>query len=321
MHVRIQHEPDEPARQALFKALDNEVRVTWGAEPGKETDYAILVAGRPSKELLEASEHLHTVVIPFAGVPPGTLEVLREYPEVVVHNLHHNAPATAELAMALLLAAAKSLVPVDRRFRGNDWSDRGAHERAVQLEGRRALIVGYGAIGRRVARACTGFGMEVRAIARNEHPDPGHRLHKPDELQELLPKADVLMVCAPSTAETQGMIGEAEIALLPGDAIVVNIARGPIIDEKALYEALKARRIFAAGLDVWWNYPRTREEWGSTPPSEFPFNELDNVVMSPHRGGHVKSTELLRMTALAELLNAAVRGEEIPNKVDLKAGY
>ncbi|MBZ0137958.1 MAG: hydroxyacid dehydrogenase [Planctomycetes bacterium] len=321
MHVHIHHEPDEPARKALFKALDNEVRVTWGPEPGKEADYAILVSGRPTAELMTASEHLHTVVIPFAGLPPGTLELLVKHPEVVVHNLHHNAPATAELAIALLLAGAKSVVPVDRRFRRRDWSDRGEHEHAVQLEGRTALVIGYGAIGRRVAKVCAALGLEVRAIARNDHPDPGHRLHKPEELRELLPKTDVLMVCAPSTQETQGMIGESELALLPPDAILVNISRGALVDQRALYDALKQRRLFAAGLDVWWTYPASRDEWGDTAPSDFAFHELDNVVMSPHRGGHVKDTEVRRMRALAQVLNAAARGEEIPHKVDLKAGY
>ena len=193
--------------------------------------------------------------------------------------------------------------------------------RDIAEEGRSALVIGYGAIGRRVARVCLAFGMQVSAIARTEHPDPAHRIHKPDELIDLLPKAEVVIVCAPSTPETQGMLGEREIALLPPDAIIVNVARGAIIDEAALYKALKSRRIFAAGLDVWWNYPATRDEWVNTPPSKFPFHELENVVISPHRGGHVKSTEVMRMQALAELLNAAERGEEIPNKVDLESGY
>lgn len=321
MRVHIHHEPEEPARKALYQALEGDVRVTWGPKPGKDADYAFLVSGRPTTELLKASEYLHTVVVPFAGIPAGTIELLRDYPEVVVHNLHHNAPATAELAMALLLSAAKSIVPVDRKFRKHDWSDRGAHEQAVQLEGRRALVVGYGAIGRRVARVCAALGMDVSAIARRHHPDAQHRLHKPGELHNLLPKSDVLMICVPSTQETQGLIGEREFGLLSSDAIIVNIARGAVIEEQALYRALKERRIFAAGLDVWWNYPKTREEWGDTAPAELPFHELDNVVMSPHRGGHVKTTEILRMKALADLLNAARRGEEIPNKVDLEAGY
>src|SRR5690606_32994450 len=75
----------------------------------------------------------------------------------------------------------------------------GVHEQALQLDGRSALVLGYGRIGRRVARACAALGMEVRAVARREHADPGHRLHRPHELRSLLPSADVLMVCVPST--------------------------------------------------------------------------------------------------------------------------
>ncbi|MEZ5992965.1 MAG: NAD(P)-dependent oxidoreductase [Planctomycetota bacterium] len=321
MHVHLQNEPDDAARAALHKALDDGIELTYGTELPEVCDYTILVAGRPIPELLKASEVLNTLVIPFAGLPASTSELLREFPEISVHNLHHNAPATAELSMALLLAAAKSVVPIDSRFRQGDWSDRGQMDRSIQLEGRTALVLGYGQIGKRVARACQGLGMQVIAIARRKHSDPEHELHTVDELTDVLPKADALMVCLPATPETEGLIGEAELALLPPDAVVVNIARGPIVHEQALYDALKERRIFAAGLDVWWKYPASRDEWGKTQPSAFPFHELENVVMSPHRGGHVSDTETQRMRALARVLNAANRGEEIPNRVDLTAGY
>lgn len=309
MRVHIQSQPDP----ALCETLDADVQVTHGAPPGDA--YTVLVAGRPTPELL--TDSVTTLIIPFAGVPAATLETMRARPEIAVHNLHHNAPATAELAMALLLAAAKSAVPVDRRFRGGEWSDRGQMDRAIQLDGRNALVLGNGAIGRRVARACAGLGMTVDVIARR----PRDGCHGPEDLRALLPRADALMVCLPATAQTEGMIGEAELALLPADAILVNIARGPIVAEHALFEVLKAGRIFAAGLDVWWRYPESREAWANTPPSTLPFHELDNVVLSPHRGGHVKDTELQRMRALAELLNAAARGDALPNRVDLNAGY
>lgn len=321
MHVHLQNEPDDDARAALHQELDDSIELTFGAELPDVCDYTVLVAGRPTPELLQASEVLNTLVIPFAGLPASTTELLREFPEISIHNLHHNAPATAELAMALLLAAAKSVVPIDSRFRQGDWSDRGQMDRSIQLEGRTALVLGYGQIGKRVARACQGLGMQVIALARRKHSDPEHEVHTTDELAELMPKADALLVCLPATGETEGLIGEAEITLLPANAIVVNIARGPIVAEQALFEALKDKRIFAAGLDVWWKYPASRDEWGKTQPSAFPFHELENVVMSPHRGGHVSDTETRRMRALASVLNAANRGEEIPNRVDLAAGY
>ena len=117
------------------------------------------------------------------------------------------------------------------------------------------------------------------------------------------------------------MIGEHELALMPPGGILVNVGRGPVVDPGALYSALRSGQLGAAGLDVWYNYPKSPEERASTPPAEFPFHELDNVVMSPHRGGGSDQTEELRMTHLAAHLNAAARGEPIPNKVDLDAGY
>lgn len=321
MRVHIQSRPDDAALQELRQSLDAGIDLTFGITPPADPGYTVLVAGRPEPELVRASALLNTLVIPFAGLPVSTVELLREFPGIAVHNLHHNAPATAELAVALLLAAAKSIAPIDTRFRGGDWSDRGQMDRATQLDGRGALVLGYGAIGRRVARACEALGMKVRAIARREHADAAHELHPPEDLPLLLPQANALMVCLPATPQTEGLIGADQLALLPRDAVVVNIGRGAILNEQALFDALKQRRIFAAGLDVWWRYPAGAEEWPQTPPSVLPFHELENVVLSPHRGGHVRDTEPQRMRALAESLNAAARGDRIPNRVDLQAGY
>jgi phosphoglycerate dehydrogenase-like enzyme len=139
-------------------------------------------------------------------------------------------------------------------------------------------------------------------------------------MRDLLPRADALFVCLPLTEETRGIVGEAELARLPRGCVLVNVARGPIVAEGPLYEALRTRRIHSAGLDVWWKYPGREGDPANTPPSEYPFGELDNVVMSPHRAGWVPGIEGVRMTHLADLLNAVARGER-PNRVDLDAGY
>ena len=113
------------------------------------------------------------------------------------------------------------------------------------------------------------------------------------------------------------------MALMPERAILVNVGRGPVVNEPALYHALRDGTLHAAGLDVWYNYPNDEPGRTSTNPSEYPFCELDNVVMSPHRAGapNTSETESLRVRALAELLNAAARREPIPNRVDLDLGY
>jgi len=109
--------------------------------------------------------------------------------------------------------------------------------------------------------------------------------------------------------------------VLAGRLQVVTDDVTPISNPGALYFALRTGQLRAAGLDVWYNYPASLEERESTPPADFPFHDLDNVVMSPHRGGGSDQTEVLRMTHLAACLNAAARGEPIPNQVDLVAGY
>jgi phosphoglycerate dehydrogenase-like enzyme len=148
-------------------------------------------------------------------------------------------------------------------------------------------------------------------------------IHLSDELYSLLPLADILMVILPLTPKTEGLIGEDEINLLPEGSILVNVGRGKVVDQRALYDALKSKHLYGAGIDVWYNYPADVDSRQNTPPADYPFHELDNIVMSPHRAGGVNSsdTERLRIEHLAQLINHAARGEEIPNRVDVYKGY
>jgi phosphoglycerate dehydrogenase-like enzyme len=312
----------------LHRHLRGAVEVHCGPHLHEPATFEVLVAGRPTREQLEASPRLKAVVIPFAGIPTVTRELLSGYPHLAVHNLHHNAAATAEMALALLLAAAKRLVPADQALRRGDWTPRyAADEGALGLAGKTALVLGYGAIGRRVARALCGLGLEVFAWRRSEpralsvaggegQPCPGS-----PGLSELLGRAQVLLVALPATPDTDGLLGAAELAALPDQALLVNVARGAVVDEGALHAALSEGKLFGAGLDVWWRYPEDEAARTQTPPATAPFGELEQVVLSPHRGGHVRDTEPERMRALAELLGAYARGEPMPNRVDLAAGY
>jgi phosphoglycerate dehydrogenase-like enzyme len=264
-------------------------------------------------------------MIPFTGVPESARELLIGFPGIAVHNCGFPAAPTAEMAMTLLLAAAKFIVPIDRAFRAHDWTPRHQPNPALLLEGRTALLLGYGRIGQRVARVCHALGMRVLAIRRR--PEASTPAHPPVEVQPLeslhalLPAADALVIALPLTPDTRGLIGAAELALLPPQAVLVNVGRGPIVDEAALYHALHSRKIAAAGLDVWYNYPADESSRSHTPPSRFPFHELDNVVMSPHRAGGSSLGEEPFVIELAAQLNAAARGEALANRVDVRAGY
>ena len=320
IRAHILEDPEGFDHAHLAAKLDPTVTITQGSDVPANTQ--ILIGGVPTREQL-ATPQLESLIIPWAGLPRRTGELLHEFTNVQAHNLHHNAPMVAEIAVALLLAAAKFVIPFDQALRNGDWSRDGEPTPAVLLSGKTCLILGYGAIGQRIAPVCRALDMTVIATRTHAEESDGiaDEVHPSSALHDLLPKAHALMVCLPLTTQTRGMIGAEELALLPHGAVVVNVGRGSIIDESALYLALRDRRIGGAGLDVWYNYPGNEESWSDTQPSAYPFSELDNVVMSPHRGGSVIETERLRTEALASMLNAAAAGEPLPNRVDLELGY
>ena len=324
MLVHLAYPPEADELASLQAQLDPAVSLTLGPARPTPAGYHVLVSGRAERADLTASPHLHTVIVPWAGIPLPLRQLLADFPHLALYNLHHNAAPVAELALALLLAAAKFIVPFDQSLRHHDWTPRYQPSPAGLLNGKTALILGYGAIGQRVARACAALGMQVLATRRQitqAGRDGVAEIHPPEALPHLLPQAHALIICLPQTPQTTGLLGAAELALLPAGAVLVNIGRGPIVDEAALYHALRAGHLRAAGLDVWYNYPAGVDDRSHTPASSFPFHELDNVVLSPHRGGATDETDRLRMTHLARLLNGLARGETVPGRVDLAAGY
>lgn len=323
LHAHLTYPPVDDTLPYFHSQLDAGIEITIGDDVPETA--VILIAGRPTKEQLEASPNLRALIVPWAGVPEPTRELMADYPHIAIHNLHHNAAPVAETVLTLLLAAAKFTVPFDRSLRSHDWSIR--YERpspSVLLAGKTALILGYGAIGQRVARLCRALEMDVLAVRRRvsqSSDEFAQEIHPLAALPDLLPHAHALIIGLPHTPETDGLIGARELAMLQRPSLLVNIGRGPIVQQQALYEALRDGTLHAAGLDVWYNYPTDESTRSHTQPAAFPFHELDNVVLSPHRGGMTSETEQLRMAHTAVLLNAAARGEPMPNLVDLQQGY
>lgn len=316
--------PRDDSLTILRTELADVIKFSSSINGAIPVDTQILIAGRPKLEHLKHAKKLEAIIIPWAGIPSDTRDLLLDHQDIAVHNLHHNAEPVAELALALLLSAAKFIVPFDADLRRHDWRRRYHPNPSLLLSGKTALILGYGSIGRHVAIRCKALGMHILAIRRQPEspPDPvADELHLPETLTALLSRTNVLMICLPLTDETIGMIGEKELARLPSNAVLVNIGRGPIVDEAALFHSLRDSQILAAGLDVWYNYPSNTENRSMTAPSIYPFHELKNVVLSPHRGGATAETNLLRMRHLASMLNGYAAGEKLPNRVDLEAGY
>jgi phosphoglycerate dehydrogenase-like enzyme len=327
LHVHLLNEPETEDLRTLISNLDPEISISAGADDldPNAGEIDILVAGRPQRSQLSVCPRLSRLIIPWAGVPAATRHLLLEFPKIDVHNLHHNAAPTAELAISLLLAAAKFVVPFDRSLRENDWRLRYKPNPSMLLEGKTALILGYGHIGQRVGHFCQALGMSVIGIRR--HPDqvngggPDVPILGLQALPDLLLRTHVLFITLPATHETEGLIGDEALERMPPGGILVNVGRGSIVDQEALYRALKSGWLRSAGLDVWYHYPDGPQDRQNTAPADLPFGKLVNVVMSPHRGGASSETEKLRMQHLARLLNAAARGQPVPNRVDLEAGY
>lgn len=185
-----------------------------------------------------------------------------------------NAQSVTELTLALMFAAARKVNWMDAELRAGRWS---RAQDGLQLSGRTLGLVGYGQVARRVARACQAIGMPVLVydplLAPGAELDGAERV---DSLATLLPRSQVLSLHVPLTPQTRGFIGAEQLALLPADALLVNTARGEVIDEPALVSALRDGRLFAAGLDTMAVEPL---------PADSALASLANVVLTPHVGG------------------------------------
>ncbi|HST70659.1 MAG TPA: D-glycerate dehydrogenase [Solirubrobacterales bacterium] len=250
-----------------------------------------LLHDRVDAELLEAAgPQLRCVANVAVGYDNVDVAAAAERGVVVTNTPGVLDDATADLTWGLILAATRRLAEGDRLVRsGREWSWGMHFMLGSSLRGKLLGIVGLGGIGRRVAERGRAFGMEIAYHSRHPAPAEVEAALGAERmpLQRLLEEADVLSLHCPLTPETHHLIGAPELESMKGSAVLVNAARGPIVDERALAEALASGQIAAAGLDVYEHEPRVEPR----------LLELDNVVLAPHLGSATVETR----TAMAEL--------------------
>jgi len=285
----------------------------------------ILVGYRLPKGVLDAAPGLKAFLTGAAGVDRTVAENLKGRGGVAVGNSHANALDVAEHALALALDAAKLVSRGDRELRQGDWTLRYDDVPGVLMSHKTAVIVGYGAIGRALASLLKGFRMNVIGVraSRDEagQDEFGVQVVGPGDLDVTLSQADFVFVFAPLTPKTKGLLGPKQVGAMKRTAVLVNVSRGPVVDEGALFDALKSRRIGAAGIDVWYVYPKDEAAQKSTRPGHFAFEELDNIVLSPHRASYTERMHKEQWDDVVENIHRVARGESVKYKVDLEAGY
>ena len=237
---------------------------------------------------------------------------------VTVCNVAGHEQAIAEYVLMTMLAWQHRLIDITAAFRGGVWSTGGGAGGGPthgEIMGKTIGIVGYGKIGREVAKRATPFGCRVIAVNRSPIADRGEAAESCPlvELDRVLPLCDVVVIAAGLGPETTRMLDARRLDLMKPTAFVVNIGRAGIIDEAALYEALKDHRIGGAAIDVWWQYPSPAEP--NRRGSRLPFHELPNVIMTPHCSSATDGARDRRFSAVAGNLDRYVRGESLQNVV------
>ncbi|MEO7651243.1 MAG: 2-hydroxyacid dehydrogenase [Bryobacteraceae bacterium] len=220
-------------------------------------------------------------------------------------NVFHHERAMAEYVIMTMLAMDRRLFYQDRNLRSGIWTGTCVDGSPVasELEGRTLGIIGLGHIGREAARLASAFDMKILSLRSG---------FARAELESLLAESDYVLLSCPLSEQTRKLIGAAELAGMKSSAGLINVARGDVVDEAALYEALRSKRIRAAAIDVWYQYPRG----GATVlPSRFPFQDLDNVIMTPHSSGWTERVVARRFVDIAANIDRLVAGEPLQNLV------
>ncbi|MBN2232025.1 MAG: phosphoglycerate dehydrogenase [Deltaproteobacteria bacterium] len=298
--------------------LENDAEISVDVRPGIPRDdlarcigdYDAIVTRSGTSitaALLENSGRLKIIGRAGVGLDNIDIEAASLKGVIVMNAPTGNTIAATELALGMMLAAARKIPAANASLKREEWNRK--QFLGMQLYGKTLGIVGLGRIGGSVAVRAKGLGMKPIAY------DPYVRASKAehlgvelcDRLDDLLAACDVLTVHTPMTPETENLIGARELALMKDGVVIVNCARGGIINEDALYEAAKSGKVFAAGVDV----------FGSEPPGHHRLLELDNVFVTPHIGANTVEGQKGVAVIIAEQVINALKGRAYENAVNI----
>lgn len=286
----------------------------------------VIIGGRPTQTVLDQAKNLKVLINPGAGVQhllPQFFDYFKKN-NIRVINSHGNSYFTAQHAVALLLAFCNKIIPHHQWLKNGKWRTGDDEAISTPLKGRHIGLLGYGAINQKVHHFLSGF--DVRFSILNNHQlnhtyENCETVYDQKKMTSFLEVIDTLIIAAPLTKLTKNMIKAPEIELLGKEGILINVGRGQIVNEKDLYQALKKKQILGAAIDVWYDNNPKKSAEGKIYPFRYPFYELDNIVLSPHRAAS-PMIDLRRWDEIIENINSISQGKkDLLNLVNIEDGY
>jgi phosphoglycerate dehydrogenase-like enzyme len=291
----------------------------------KGIDASIVTSGRVSGEYIRSAKKLKLIQTFGVGVDKIDSQAILERGDILVCNVRVNAAEVAEYTIMLLLAIAKKIIISDREIRKGDWKYGWyGPTPSIELRKKTCLLIGLGKVGSEIAKRLRGFDLDIYAATRtglSPNSDLVDKLISIKQVESVLPEADFVILALPLTEESKSLVDEKFLSKMKSSSFLINTARGPIVDEEALYHALRDKKIHGAALDVWWSYPGKWAGAGKYPSDRFPFHELDNVVLSPHRAAYSENMMRAQVEFAGANILRFIRGEQPRNIVDMKLGY
>jgi D-3-phosphoglycerate dehydrogenase len=261
-----------------------------------------------TSELIASAPHLQVIGRAGAGLDNIDLDAATSAGIVVAYTPEQNALSVAELTIGMMLALARKIVPADQTTKGGEWKRR--ESTGIELYGKTLGLVGLGRIGYRVGGRAKAFGMDIVAYDLYANPDAitvSESFARMMELDEVLGLADFVSCHVPLTSETVDLFNYDRFCQMKSTAYFINTSRGEVVDEEALAQALKEKRIAGAGLDV-----RQKE-----PPGKSPLSEMDNVILTPHIGAFTKEGQERVVSSVCRDVAAILEGGEAKNYFNL----
>lgn len=237
-------------------------------ERSKDADIVVLSNFKYGREVMESCPSLKMVCVAFTGVDHVDIDYCREKGITVCNCAGYSTSAVADIVFAMVISLARNIIPCQDKARNGGTKDGLV---GFELDGKTFGIIGTGAIGTRVAKIANAFGCKVIAYSRTKKDLPDVEFVT---MEELLKKSDIVSLHVPQTPETTGLIGKEQLELMKPEAILINTARGPVVDSAALAAALKNGTIAAAGVDVFNCEPPL--------PAEEPLLAAPNTLLTPH---------------------------------------